>query len=34
VVAERVVAPDSVVSAVFGRIRRLRDRFLTLNGMA
>jgi DNA-binding NtrC family response regulator len=33
-VAERVVAPDSVVSAVFGRIRRLRDRFLTLNGMA
>lgn len=33
-VAERVVEPDSVIGAVFGRIRRLRDRFLTLNGMA
>ena len=33
-VAERAVAPDSVIGAVFGRIRRLRDRFLTLNGMA
>jgi DNA-binding NtrC family response regulator len=33
-VAERVVEPDSVISAVFGRIRRLRDRFLTLNGTA
>jgi DNA-binding NtrC family response regulator len=34
VVAERAVAPDGVIGAVFGRIRRLRDRFLTLNGMA
>ena len=25
---------DGVIGAVFGRIRRLRDRFLTLNGMA
>ena len=34
VVPERDVAPDSVIGAVFGRIRRLRDRFLSLNGMA
>ncbi len=33
-VPEREVAPDSIIGAVFGRIRRLRDRFLTLNGMA
>jgi len=33
-VAERAADPDSVIGAVFGRIRRLRDRFLTLNGMA
>ena len=34
VVAERAVDADSVIGVVFGRIRRLRDRFLTLNGMA
>ena len=33
-VPEREVAPDSLIGTVFGRIRRLRDRFLTLNGMA
>jgi DNA-binding NtrC family response regulator len=33
-VPEREVAPDSFIGTVFGRIRRLRDRFLTLNGMA
>lgn len=33
-VPEREVAPDSLIATVFGRIRRLRDRFLTLNGMA
>ncbi len=33
-VPERKVAPDGVFSAVFGRIRRLRDRFLTHNGVA
>jgi hypothetical protein len=34
VVPEREIAPDSLIASVFGRIRRLRDRFLTLNGMA
>jgi len=33
-VPERVVAPESLIGTVFGRIRRLRDRFLTHNGMA
>jgi DNA-binding NtrC family response regulator len=33
-VPEQEVATDGVIGAVFGRIRRLRDRFLTLNGMA
>lgn len=33
-VPEREIAPDSLIGTVFGRIRRLRDRFLTLNGMA
>lgn len=33
-VPEREIAPDSLIGSVFGRIRRLRDRLLTLNGMA
>ena len=33
-VPEQEIATDGVIGAVFGRIRRLRDRFLTLNGMA
>jgi DNA-binding NtrC family response regulator len=34
VVAERAPAEAGVVHAVFGRIRRLRERFFALNGMA
>ena len=33
-VAARKVTDDGVIGAVFTRIRRLRDRFLALNGMA
>jgi DNA-binding NtrC family response regulator len=33
-VPEREVAQDSLIGSVFGRIRRLRDRFLTPNGIA
>ena len=33
-VAAREVTDDGVIGAVFTRIRRLRDRFLALNGMA
>jgi DNA-binding NtrC family response regulator len=33
-VVTRETSDESVLSAVFGRIRRLRDRFLALNGMA
>ncbi len=33
-VPEREIAPESLIGTVVGRIRRLRDRFLTLNGVA
>ncbi len=33
-VPERKIAQDGMFSAMFGRIRRLRDRFLTHNGLA
>ncbi len=33
-VPEHEITTDGVIGAVVGRIRRLRDRFLTLNGMA
>ncbi len=34
VVPERAPVSDGVIHTIFGRIRRLRDRFMALNGMA